>query len=120
MSKTRPPKPRRPPKTTPDRALPVILSDILARLRTLESQERITMADVLTVKQLVKDIAAETDDVAAKVEAQAAAIQALKDQVAAGGNVTAADLQEIQDGLGPIVARLQALGSDPAVPIPPA
>lgn len=78
------------------------------------------MADVQSVKQLVSDLNDETNTVAAKIDAQAAAIQALKDQIAQGSPVTQQDLDEIASGLAPISDRLKALGADPAQPIPPA
>ena len=77
------------------------------------------MSTVLSVKQLVSDLDVETNAVAAKVDAQTAAIQALKDQIAAGGVVSQADLDAIEAGLTPISARLKALGADPTTPIPP-
>ncbi len=76
------------------------------------------MANVTSIKQLVADLDKETNDVAAKVDAQAAAIAGLAAQVAAGGSVTQADLDAISDGLTPISARLKALGADTADPIP--
>ncbi len=94
------------------------LDQILTLLKALTTQEKTLMATVLTVKQLVTDLDAETNDVAAKIDAQAAAIQALKDQIAAGGAVTQADLDAISDGLTPISDRLKALGSNPVDPIP--
>jgi septal ring factor EnvC (AmiA/AmiB activator) len=92
--------------------------EVSQKLDQLLTQGRQLMADVTSIKKLVTDIDTETNAVAAKVDAQAAAIQALKDQLAAGGTVTAADLQAIEDGLTPISTRLKALGSDPTNPIP--
>lgn len=91
---------------------------ILARLGTLLSQEQRLMSTVQDVQQLVTDLKDETDKVAARLDAQAAAIQALKDQIAAGTPVSQEQLDRLVDGLAPISARLKALGSDPANPIP--
>ena len=77
------------------------------------------MADVTSIKQLVSDLNDETNVVAAKLDAETAEIKRLSDIIAAGGTVTAQDLQDIQDGLQPISDRLKALGADPAQPIPP-
>lgn len=96
------------------------LDQILARLRALGAQEHTIMADVKDVKQLVADLNDETNSVAAKVDAQAAAIKALKDQIAQGSPVTQADLDEIATALTPISERLKAIGADQANPIPPA
>lgn len=96
------------------------LDAILERLAALERQNRKLMTDVASVKKLVKDIDEETNAVAAKVEAQAAALQALKDQVAAGNPVTQDDLDAIGTELGTVSDRLRAIGADPTNPIPPA
>jgi hypothetical protein len=77
------------------------------------------MAKLTDVQQLIADLDTETNTVAAKVDAQAAAIADLKAQIAAGSPVTQADLDAIAAGLTPISDRLKALGSDPAAPIPP-
>lgn len=77
------------------------------------------MANVNDVKQLVSDLNDETNTVAAKVDEQAKAIQALKDQVAQGSPVTQQDLDAIAAGLQPISDRLKALGADQTNPIPP-
>lgn len=75
-------------------------------------------ADVTSIKKLVNDLNEETNTVAAKIDAQAEAIQKLKDQIAQGTPVSQADLDEIQSGLTPISERLKALGADPNEPIP--
>ncbi len=85
---------------------------ILTRLESL-------MASVSEVKQLVSDLNDETNAVAAKIDAQAAAIQALKDQIAAGTPVSQADLDAIGRGLTAVSDRLKTLGADTSNPIPP-
>jgi uncharacterized coiled-coil protein SlyX len=94
--------------------------DVLALHRKVDS----LMSDVATVKQLVKDLGTETDNLAARLDAkqaaQDAAIQALKDQIAAGGPVTQADIDGLAVDLTAEVSRLQSLGADPANPIPSA
>ena len=89
------------------------LIKILARLEDV-------MATVTSVKQLVTDLDAETNAVAAKVDAQAAAIADLKAKLAAGSAVSQADLEGIANALTPISDRLKALGANPEAPIPPA
>ena len=95
------------------------IRDSLSRIEEL--QEKL-MTDIAAVKQLVKDLATETDNLAARLAAkqaaQDAAIQALKDQIAAGQTVTPADLDGLGLDLTAEVARLQSLGTDPANPIP--
>jgi enamine deaminase RidA (YjgF/YER057c/UK114 family) len=94
------------------------LDSILAQLSALAAQEKKLMADVTSIKKLVTDLNDETNSVAAKIDAQLAAIQALKDQIAAGTAVSQADLDEIGAGLQATSDRLKVLGSDPADPIP--
>lgn len=95
------------------------LDEILAHIGAIRAQEKHLMSDVTSIKQLVTDLDAETNAVAAKVDAQASAIADLKAQLAAGTPVTQADLDAIQAGLQPISDRLKALGSDADAPIPP-
>jgi len=94
------------------------LDAILAHLRAISLQENTIMATVTSIKQLVTDLDAETNDVAAKVDAQTAEIQRLSDLLASGGAVTQADLDAIGAGLEPISARLKALGASQTDPIP--
>ncbi len=89
-----------------------LLDTILTRLESL-------MSTVNDVKQLVSDLNDETNTVAAKIDAQAAAIQALKDQIAAGTPVSQADLDAIGSGLTAVSDRLKTLGADTSNPIPP-
>lgn len=77
------------------------------------------MADITTVKQLVVDIDTETNAVAAKQDAEIAKIADLQAKLDAGGSVSSADLQGVQDGLQSISDRLKVIGADPAQPIPP-
>lgn len=98
---------------------PATLDAILSTLGVIETQGQQIMADILTVKQLVIDLDGETNDLAAKVDAQNAAIAALQAQVAAGGTVSAADLQVVQDGLTSVSTRLKSIGASPTQPIPP-
>jgi hypothetical protein len=93
---------------------------ILAQLAAQSKQEKAIMASVTTLKQLVTDLDTETNDVAAKIDAQLAAIQALKDQIAAGGVATQADLDSLSDALTPVSERLKVLGSSQTDPIPAA
>jgi ABC-type transporter Mla subunit MlaD len=94
-------------------AIGASLDQIFAQLEAL-------MATVNSVKQLVSDLNDETNAVAAKVDAQAAAIADLKAKIAAGSPATQEDLDAIAAGLAPISERLKALGADPTEPIPPA
>lgn len=114
-----------------DRASLDLLQQIVTSLSTLHGKvDKITMTvETLKAQQakLIADFDAETTAVATRLDKirteAAASIQALKDQIAAGSPATAADLQSLSDGFAamePISARLQALGSDPAAPIPPA
>lgn len=96
------------------------LTDLHEETYHLGTKVRQLMTDVASVKQLIADLNDETNTVAAKVDSQQTQIKALQDQIAAGGTVTAADLQAIADGLTPISERLKALGADPTQPIPPA
>ena len=94
------------------------LDHISAQITAMAQQGAQIMSTVTSIKQLVTDLDAETNAVAAKIDAQIAAIQALKDQIAAGGVATQADLDAITDGLTPISARLLALGASATDPIP--
>jgi ABC-type transporter Mla subunit MlaD len=94
-------------------AIGASLDQIFAQLEAL-------MATVNSVKQLVSDLNDETNAVAAKVDAQTAAIADLKAKIAAGSPATQEDLDAIAAGLVPISERLKALGADPTEPIPPA
>lgn len=76
------------------------------------------MADVTSVKQLITDMDAETNDISTKVDALNAKIVDLSNQIAAGSPVSQADLDGISDQLTPLSARLKALGANPADPIP--
>ncbi len=99
--------------------LALTLDLILAQLRALTQQGVFLMTAVADIKKLITDIDAETNVVAAKVDAQIAAIEALKAQLAAG-TATAADLDDLVAGLTPISARLKSIGADPTAPIPSA
>jgi hypothetical protein len=94
------------------------LKELLTMVRALVAQEKRMAADITSVKGLVAAINDETNVVAQKVDAQTAKIAELQAKVEAGGGVTAADLQELQDGLQPISDRLTALGANPTDPIP--
>lgn len=96
-----------------------VLDDILTRVIALQGQEKHLMTTVDNVKQLVADLNTETNNVAAKLDAQKAALEALKQKVDSGSPVTQADLDAIADGLTPISDRLKALGADDTNPIPP-
>lgn len=100
----------------------VQLADITRHLRALRAQETRTMKNLDDVKQLVKDLDTETTALGQRVEKkqaeQSAAIQALKDQIAAGGVVTADDLDGLSLDLTSELGRLKAIGADPANPIP--
>lgn len=95
------------------------LDQLLHTVSALAAQEHHMAADVQGIKQLVTDINDETNTVAAKVDAQAKAIQDLKDQIAQGTPVTQEDLDAIANGLTPISDRLKAIGADPSNPVPP-
>ena len=94
------------------------LDQILTLLKALTAQEKHIMATVTSIKQLVTELDTETNDVAAKVDAQSAEIKRLSDLIAAGGTVTQADLDAISDGLTPISERLKVLGASQTDPIP--
>jgi UDP-N-acetylglucosamine enolpyruvyl transferase len=96
-----------------------LLAQILAHVTTIHAQGVHLMADVASIKQLVSDLNDETNAVAAKLDAETAEIARLSAIIAAGGTVTAQDLQDIQDGLQPISDRLKSLGANVAQPIPP-
>ena len=96
-----------------------LLVHLLTRVDQIHAQGVRIMADVASIKKLVSDLNDETNAVAAKLDAETAEIKRLSDIIAAGGTVTAEDLQAIQDGLQPISDRLKSLGADPAQPIPP-
>lgn len=96
------------------------LDHVLHVVSALAAQEKQVMAGVNDIKQLVRDLDDETNAVADKVDAQTAKIQELKDQIAAGGTVSQADLDEIAAGLTPISDRLKSLGANTDQPIPPA
>lgn len=96
------------------------LDSILALLHASGRRETHMAKDIASIKGLVADIDTETNAVAAKVDAQTAAIQVLKDQIAAGTPVTQADLDSLSDALTPISDRLKLIGADPADPIPAA
>jgi len=98
--------------------LTVKLDQILALLGAIHTQESQIMATVTSIKQLVIDLDTETNDVAAKVDAQTAEIQRLSAIIAAGGAVTQEDLDAISAGLTPISERLKALGASQTDPIP--
>jgi septal ring factor EnvC (AmiA/AmiB activator) len=95
------------------------LDRLIHAVDALAAQERHMANDIQSIKQLVTEINDETNTVAARIDAQSAAIQALKDQIAAGTPVSQADLDAIAEGLAPISERLKALGQDSANPIPP-
>lgn len=78
------------------------------------------MKTVTDVQQLVKDLDAETNTIASKLDANTATIADLKAQIAAGSPVTQAQLDDLAAGLSTESDRLKTLGADPAQPIPPA
>ena len=98
--------------------LHILSESATQKLDLILAQGETLMADVTSIKQLVVDLDTETNDVAAKVDAQTAAIADLKAQIAEGIPVTQEDLNAISDGLTPISARLKALGANPTDPIP--
>jgi hypothetical protein len=95
------------------------LDGVVAQIHALTLQGKTIMSTVTSVKQLVTDLDTETNDVAAKVDAQTAEIKRLSDVIAAGGTITQADLDAISDGLTPISERLKVLGASQTDPIPP-
>jgi hypothetical protein len=94
------------------------LDRIITLLQALSAKETTVMATVTSIKQLVVEMNDETNAIATKVDAQDAKIKALKDQIAAGGTVSQADLDDISAGLAPISDRLKALGANQLDPIP--
>lgn len=95
-----------------------LLASISTRLGAIERLELLLMTTVTDLKNLVAAMDAETNTIAAKVDAQTAAIADLSAKVAAGGVATQADLDAIGAGLTPISERLKTIGADPAQPIP--
>jgi len=91
-----------------------------AILTQQHSMEARLMSTVNDLKALVTALDTETNAVAAKLDAQIALIQQLKDQIANGSPVSQADLDAVVAGLQPISDRLTTLGADPNQPIPPA
>lgn len=102
-----------------DRVTEKKLDQLIHAVADLATQERHMATDISSIKQLVTDINNETNDVAAKVDAQQASIDDLKAQLAAGTPVTQKDLDDLSASLTPISDRLKAIGSNPAQPIPP-
>ena len=84
---------------------------ILVRLEKL-------MATVTQIEQLITDMNTETNAIAGRLDADDAALQALKAQIAAGTPATQADLDAISASLTTTSARLKAIGVDPTNPIP--
>lgn len=113
------------------------LTEILNALGVLTTQGTQLMADIMLAKAALDALNATTntlqtsvDDVIAADQAEddafRAEIQALKDQIAAGGVVTQQDLDDLAAGMGGTTATLQAIsaalgqmGSNPSQPIPP-
>lgn len=92
------------------------------KLDQILTQNRKLQMTLDSVKQTVAALDKATTDLATRIQtkqdAQDAAIQALKDQIAAGGSVTAADLDKLDLDLTAELGRLTAIGADPAAPIP--
>lgn len=113
------------------------LTQILSALGVLTTQGQTLMADITLAKEALatlnttsNEMAAAVDEVIAADAAEDAAflaeIQALKDQIAAGGAVTQADLDHLTAGMGgttdtlkALTAALKAMGATPSDPIPP-
>lgn len=100
------------------RSVTLKLEQIFTLLTNIGQKETELMATVLSVQQLIKDLDAETNAAAAKVEAQNARIAELLIQIQNGDPVTQDDLDAISAALTPISERLRALGADPTTPIP--
>ena len=95
------------------------------------------MADITLAKEALAALNTTTNTLAEAVDSVVAAdqaeddafraeIQDLKDQIAAGGAVTQADLDELAAGMGgtratleAVSAALAAMGSNPTEPLPP-
>lgn len=94
------------------------LDDILTRLVNIKVQETHLMATVQDLEQFVTDLNDETNGISDRLDRNTATIDALKLQIAQGTPVTQEQLDALAAGFTPISARLRALGSDPANPIP--
>lgn len=78
----------------------------------LTNQEEIKRMNQETMNQETTDLLKRVDDATNKV---AAKLQALVDQAAAAGSLSSA---EVNAALSPLVAHLEAVGADPADPVP--
>jgi capsule polysaccharide export protein KpsE/RkpR len=86
-----------------------ILAEILQTVRRLEDKEEVIMAKIDDVQAVLDSIPPVLDAIAADEGKLMAEIQALKDQIAAGGTVTEAQLQAALDSATAIKARLDAI-----------
>jgi chromosome segregation ATPase len=96
------------------------LNGVQQQLTAIRTQLGALMAKEQDLEQLVTDLDAETNAVAAKIDAQTKAIQDLQAQIASGTPVSQEQLDKVVAGLTPISDRLKTLGADTTQPIPPA
>lgn len=98
------------------------LRGVNRKLDKIITQNKGLSVTVEGLKNSVKALDAETTSLATRIEAhqtaQDAAIQALKDQLAAGGTITEADLDGVGVDLSAEVDRLKGLAKDPEAPVP--
>lgn len=92
---------------------------IEATLATLREEVKKGMtATKDSIDALISKFDTATNRVAAKLEEMKTEIQALKDQIASGSPVTQEQLDQLETRLTSEVTDLEALGQDPANPVP--